>query len=92
MAVADQLAGQPHGFANPALYAAGAGNYHDIATSPSDPIGEVRVDYTNGVDASAGVKYSVRTFNDTLSLTSIPGFDDATGLGTPTSALLSSLH
>jgi subtilase family serine protease len=91
MAVADQLAGQPHGFANPALYASAAGNYHDIATSASDPIGEVRVDYTNGVDASAGVKYSVRTFNDTLSLTSIPGFDDATGLGTPTSALLNSL-
>jgi subtilase family serine protease len=90
MAVADQLAGHAHGFANPALYSA-AGAYHDIAASPSDPIGEIRSDYVNGVDASAGVKYSVRTFDDLLSLTSVPGFDDSTGLGTPTSALLGAL-
>jgi subtilase family serine protease len=91
MAVADQLAGHPHGFANPALYAAGLGAYHDIAASPSDPLGDVRVDYANGVDATDGLLYSVRTFGDTLSLNSVPGFDDGTGLGTPTAALLSSL-
>jgi hypothetical protein len=31
----------------------------------------------------------VREFGVTLSLQSVPGFDDATGLGTPTAALLS---
>ena len=91
MAVADQLAGHAHGFADPALYGAGLGAYHDIATSPSDPVGDVRVDYANGVDASGGLLYSVRTFGDLLTLNSIPGFDNSTGLGTPTSALLSSL-
>jgi hypothetical protein len=92
MAVADQAAGHPHGFANPALYAAGAGSYNDIATSSSDPLGDVRVDFANGVDAGSGLLYSVRTFGDTLTLHSAPGFDDATGLGTPTSALISALH
>jgi subtilase family serine protease len=91
MAVADQLAGHAHGFVNPALYAAGTGVYHDVAASPSDPLGDVRVDYANGVDASDGLLYSVRTFGDTLSLNSVPGYDDATGLGTPTSALLTAL-
>jgi subtilase family serine protease len=91
MAVADQLAGQAHGFADPALYAAGLGAYHDIAASSSDPLGDVRVDYANGVDASDGLLYSVRTFGDTLTLNSVPGFDDATGLGTPTATLLGSL-
>jgi subtilase family serine protease len=91
MAVADELAGHAHGFVNPALYAAGAGAYHDIATSSTDPTGEVRVDYANGVDSSGGLLYSVRTFNDTQSLHSVPGFDDATGLGTPTAALLADL-
>jgi subtilase family serine protease len=37
------------------------------------------------------VLYSARTFGDTLTLNSVPGFDDSTGLGTPTSALPSSL-
>jgi len=91
MAVADQMAGHPHGFANPALYAASAADYNDVFASSSDPLGDVRVDYKNGVDASGGLVYSVRTFGDTLSLNSIPGFDDATGLGTPTSGLLSAL-
>jgi subtilase family serine protease len=90
MAVADQAAGQPHGFANPALYAA-AGSYNDVFTSKSDPAGDVRVDYVNGVDASNGLRTSIRAFGDTLGLKSVPGFDDATGLGTPTAATLGAL-
>src|SRR3954468_4132616 len=90
MAVADQAAGHPHGFANPALYAA-RGSYNDVFTSKSDPAGDVRVDYVNGVDASNGLRTSIRAFGDTLGLKSIPGFDDATGLGTPTAALLGTL-
>jgi subtilase family serine protease len=90
MAVADQAAGHPHGFANPALYAAG-GSYNDVFTSKSDPAGDVRVDYVNGVDASNGLRTSIRVFGDTLGLKSVPGFDDATGLGTPTAATLGAL-
>jgi subtilase family serine protease len=89
MAVADQVAGHPHGFANPWFYSAGAGSYNDVAASNSDPAGDVRVDYVNGVDAADGLKTTVREFGVTLTLKSVPGFDDATGLGTPTAALLS---
>ena len=91
MAVADQAAGHPHGFANPALYAAAGGNYNDVFTSKSDPAGDVRVDYINSVDASDGLRTSIRTFGETLGLNSVPGYDDATGLGTPTAALLATL-
>jgi subtilase family serine protease len=91
MAVADQLAGHAHGFANRALYAAGAGAYNDVFASNADPAGDVRVDYVNGVDAADGLRTTVREFGVTLSLKSVPGFDDATGLGTPTAALLGSL-
>jgi subtilase family serine protease len=91
MAVADQLAGYHHGFANPAFYAAGTGAYNDVYTSKNDPAGDVRVDYKNGVDASGGLRTSVREFNVLLSLRSVPGYDDATGLGTPTARLLSTL-
>jgi subtilase family serine protease len=91
MAVADQIAGHPHGFANPAFYAAGTGAYNDVFASHNDPAGDVRVDYVNGVDASNGLRTSVREFGVLLSLQSVPGYDDATGLGTPTARLLSSL-
>jgi subtilase family serine protease len=91
MAVADQAAGYHHGFVNPALYAAGAGNYNDVYTSKNDPAGDVRVDYKNGVDASGGLRTSIRVFGVTLSLKSVRGYDDATGLGTPTAALLATL-
>ena len=89
MAVADEVAGHPHGFANPWFYSAGPGSYNDVFKSGSDPAGDVRVDYVNGVDGADGTKTTVREFGVTLSLKSVPGFDDATGLGTPTAALLS---
>jgi hypothetical protein len=40
------------------------------------------------VDASAGLSYRLRTANQTLSLATTPGYDDVTGLGTPTAAVL----
>jgi len=83
MAVADQAAGAPHGFANPALYAqAGTAAYRDVVPSKTW-IGAIRADYANSVDTAGGLVYSVRTLGDTLTLTSKKGFDDANGLGTP---------
>jgi len=35
------------------------------------------------VDASGGIVYSVRTFNQDSSLAVTPGWDDVTGLGSP---------
>ena len=92
MADADQAAGAPHGFANPALYAQSATTaFRDVAPNTSI-VGAVRNDYVNNVDASGGIVTSVRTIGDTESLTSQAGFDDANGLGSPNGqAFLSAL-
>lgn len=87
LALAEQLHGGEFGLANPRLYAAaGTSAYHDItkndlATYP----GDVRSDYINSIDASAGYRYSVRTFDDDSALTIHvrPGYDDVTGVGSP---------
>lgn len=95
MALADQAAGTPHGFANPALYGlAGSGDFHDVV-DPASPVAVVRADYKNGVDDGGdptnGVAYSLRTMNQTLSLETTTGYDDVTGLGTPASGFLEAL-
>ncbi|TMI56596.1 serine protease [Candidatus Bathyarchaeota archaeon] len=91
MALADQAAGHTHGFANPLFYRlAGSAAFTDIV-SPSSTVAVVRANYVNNIDASAGVVYRLRTMNQTLSLTATPGYDDVTGLGTPTSSFLSAL-
>ncbi len=91
MALADQAAGHPHGFANPLFYSlAGSAAFTDI-THPSSTVAVVRANYVNSIDASAGVVYRLRTMDQTLSLNASPGYDDVTGLGTPTSSFLSAL-
>jgi hypothetical protein len=90
-ALADQAAGTPHGFANPLFYSlAGSSAYTDIV-SPGSTVAVVRTNFNNGVDASDGLSYVLRTMNQTLSLKTTPGWDDVTGLGTPTSSFLSSV-
>jgi subtilase family serine protease len=84
MAIADQVAGRPHGFANPALYALyGTKGLRDIQAVRGRAI--VRNDYLNRVDASGGVKTSLRTFASTVGtiLRTRKGYDDVTGVGTP---------
>ena len=91
MALADQAAGHPHGFSNPLFYSlAGSAAFTDI-THPSSTVAVVRANYVNSIDASAGVVYRLRTMDQTLSLNASPGYDDVTGLGTPTSSFLSAL-
>jgi len=91
MALADQAAGHAHGFANPLFYSlAGSSAFTDVV-SPASTVAVVRANYVNSIDASAGVVYRLRTMNQNLSLTSTPGYDDVTGLGTPTSSFLNSL-
>jgi subtilase family serine protease len=87
MALADQAVGRPHGFANPLFYTE-AGAFTDV-TDPASTVAVVRTNYKNNVDASAGLNYRLRTMNQTLSLQTTPGYDDVTGLGTPTAAVLS---
>jgi subtilase family serine protease len=99
MALADQLAekngGHALGFANPALYAAysatkasGSAAFHDIvnpttAAGAPTTLAAVRSDFINGENDSAGIRYSLRSFNQTGTIKTAPGYDDVTGVGTP---------
>jgi subtilase family serine protease len=84
MAIADQVAGRPHGFANFALYDLyGTKAVNDVRHVSNAAV--VRNDFVNGVDASGGTTTSLRTFdtrNDTTIRTR-SGYDDITGIGTP---------
>jgi subtilase family serine protease len=91
MAVAQQKAGRVLGFANPALYrAAGSSAYHDVKAwaQTGDDSGVVRSDYVNGVDASGGYAYTVRRlgYDGVLTIHARTGYDDVTGVGSPTGA------
>ena len=78
------------GFANPKIYSlANSGVFYDI--TPQGDVGNVRSNYANGYNPSNGNVYSVRTFDQDSSLTTGPGWDDVTGLGSPTSRLIAAL-
>jgi subtilase family serine protease len=85
-ALAFQHAGGGVGLLNPTIYAH-AGAFTDVSGSGLDA-GNVRVDYANGIDASGGLLYSVRTFNQDSSLGVGTGWDDVTGLGSPNAGWL----
>jgi len=91
MALADQAAGHPHGFANPLFYSR-RGAFYDV-TSVKTAV--ARRNYVIGVDASNGTADFLRTFDDysgsPTQHTSV-GWDNVTGLGTPSASFLSSLQ
>ena len=64
--------------------------FTDVNGSPPDK-GNVRADFANGVDASGGVVYSVRTFNQDSSLATTVGYDLVTGLGVPNTEWLTAI-
>ncbi|MBD3784515.1 MAG: S8/S53 family peptidase, partial [Micrococcales bacterium] len=75
------------GFADPLIYLLGAfGVFHDVR--PEGDPGNIRVDYVNGLNADDGLRSTVRTFDEDSSLTTGRGWDDVTGVGTPTAAYL----
>ena len=50
----------------------------------TNPVGAVRADYVNGVDASNGYVYSERTFDShALTIGTADGYDNVTGIGSP---------
>jgi subtilase family serine protease len=82
MALADQKAGHPHGFANPVFYA-NAGSFYDVLSVKT---AVARRNYNNSVDASAGTSDRLRTFDDysgSPTQHTNAGWDNVTGLGTP---------
>jgi subtilase family serine protease len=82
-------AGSAVGLLNPTIYS-NANAFNDVKGKPKSE-GDVRVDYANGVDATAGLLYSVRTFDQDSSLSVKKGWDDVTGLGTGGPAWISAL-
>jgi subtilase family serine protease len=88
-ALAFQHAGGGVGLLNPTIYA-NKNAFTDVTGAGADA-GNVRVDFTNGLDGSDGILYSVRTFDQDLSLAVNPGWDDVTGLGSPNSGWLSAV-
>lgn len=91
MADADQLDHYHHGFINPLLYHFTA---HTPAISDVLPAGGgvVRVDYADSVDAAKGFVRSVRTFSDQdLTIHTARGYDNVTGVGTPSGPLFLAL-
>jgi subtilase family serine protease len=88
MALADQAAGHAHGFANPVLYANPTAFYDVVSVKTA----VARRNYVNSVDATAGTVYRLRTFDDysgSPSQHTGPGWDNVTGLGTPSATFLS---
>lgn len=92
MALVNQAHGSPLGFANPLIYSKlpGTSGINDVV-SPSSTVAAVRADYANGVDDSNGLVYHLRTFNQTLSLQTTPGYDDVTGVGSPAADFINAL-
>jgi hypothetical protein len=73
---------------NPTIYAnAGSTAYHDVVP-PASPLGVVRANYRNSVDASNGYSYLLRSlnFDSVLTIHTVPGYDNVTGVGTPNGA------
>ena len=54
--------GTGFGLLNPLIYGAHGQGFHDVTGVGIDE-GAIRVDFANGLDASGGYVYSVRTFN-----------------------------
>ncbi|HKT56639.1 MAG TPA: S53 family peptidase [Microbacterium sp.] len=74
------------GLLNPLIYTSRGAGFHDVTGAGIDS-GAIRVDFVNGLDASNGYVYSVRTFNGaTTSLTVGTGWDTETGWGSARAA------
>jgi subtilase family serine protease len=87
MALADQKAGHPHGFANPLFYANPTA-FYDVGSVKT---AVARRNFVNGVDASNGTADFLRTFDDysgSPTQHTGPGWDNVTGLGSPGASFL----
>ncbi|GAA2655471.1 S53 family peptidase [Paractinoplanes durhamensis] len=88
---AKQATGHALGFVNPALYRlAGTRAVHDILpVNPHDPPITAGIKYCTG-DADA--EPCLTTLGANLGLTVTPGFDDVTGIGTPTNSFITAFR
>lgn len=107
IATADQMAGHPLGFLNPALYAlyGKSGGLYDVR--PGGKQDQSRADYLNGISPGDGFIYWTRIITyqgpeqycnasnvctqTEMTLHTAPGYDNMTGLGSPGEKFLSLL-
>ncbi|MEV8033811.1 S53 family peptidase [Streptomyces sp. NPDC086182] len=84
--------GKAIGFANPSIYARyGTKVYHDVTDTPTgSELAVARVDFVNGFDATGGIATSVRSLGKDSSLQAVKGYDDVTGVGSPTDGYVES--
>jgi subtilase family serine protease len=82
---AQQAAGAALGFANPAIYARfGAGAFHDVTAAPLGPAAHLDAVGPAGTpQPGAPDTPFLITLGLDQSLSAAPGYDDATGVGTP---------
>ncbi|MEU5632926.1 S53 family peptidase [Streptomyces rishiriensis] len=97
IAAVQALAQEAHGgvaigFANPSIYSKfGSRVYHDVTDNPTGSgLAVVRVDFANSIDATGGLLTSVRSLGKDSSLSAVKGYDDVTGVGTPTNGYVES--
>ncbi|MFF7471752.1 protease pro-enzyme activation domain-containing protein [Streptomyces sp. NPDC008092] len=84
--------GKAIGFANPLIYSRyGTKVYHDVTDNPTGKgLAVARVDFANGYDATDGLLTSVRSLGKDSSLSAVKGYDDVTGVGTPSNGYVDS--
>ncbi|MDX2548310.1 S53 family peptidase [Streptomyces sp. WI04-05B] len=86
--------GKAIGFANPAIYATYASHakvYHDVTDNPTGyGLAVARIDFANGYDATDGILTSVRSLGKDSSLQAVRGYDDVTGVGSPSTGYVES--
>ncbi|GAA4480984.1 S53 family peptidase [Microbacterium panaciterrae] len=76
-----QASGAGFGLLNPLIYSTHGQGFTDVTGAGIDA-GAIRVDFVNGLDASGGYVYSVRTFNGATTTQTVgPGWDTETGWG-----------
>jgi len=81
--------GVPVGFANPLIYSQfDTSAYRDVVDHPfggTHELAVVRNDFANAENAKDGILTSLRVLGHDSSLNATPGYDNVTGVGTPTS-------
>jgi subtilase family serine protease len=106
-ALSADLHNGPLGFVNPLLYTNGGIRSSLTDVVPQTAAGVVRADYVNGETDANGILYSVRTLGYVSSPETVaapagqtdynasiftrPGYDDVTGLGSPTASFYGAL-
>lgn len=84
IADADQYNGSSAGFINPAIYAGEGSAGIDDVLAPSSPTATVRTDFRNYLNAKDGYHFELQTIDyQGTTIHTLPGYDDETGVGTP---------